>query len=211
MSTSFDASQYKVLCVDDEPNILSSLRRMLSLEGFQVATAESGATALAMLDKEKFHVVLSDMQMPQMNGAQLFDAARQQHPNTMRVLLTGAADVNSAIAAINQGEIYRYLTKPWNDAELVGVLKSAIELGELAKAREAKLRASYISSIKAFSGLMALRRPDLLAPRPRARAARAPSPRAAPGAPPRTRPTARTGSSRSAPGTGALGPTAAWS
>ena len=163
MSTSFDASQYKVLCVDDEPNILSSLRRMLSLEGFQVSTAESGAAALALMEKEKFNVLLSDMQMPHMNGAQLFDAARQQHPHTMRVLLTGAADVNSAIAAINQGEIYRYLTKPWNDAELVGVLKSAIELGELAKAREAKLRASYITSIKAFSGLMALRRPDLLA------------------------------------------------
>lgn len=163
MSTSFDASQYKVLCVDDEPNILSALRRMLTLEGFQVLTAESGAAALALMEKEKCHVLLSDMQMPQMNGAQLFDAARQQHPNTMRVLLTGAADVNSAIAAINQGEIYRYLTKPWNDAELVGVLKSAIELSELAKAREAKLRASYISSIKAFSGLIALRRPDLLA------------------------------------------------
>lgn len=163
MSTTFDASQYKVLCVDDEPNILSSLRRMLTLEGFQVLTAESGATALALMEKEKCHVLLSDMQMPQMNGAQLFDAVRQQHPHTMRVLLTGAADVNSAIAAINQGEIYRYLTKPWNDAELVGVIKSAIELGELAKAREAKLRASYISSIKAFSGLMALRRPDLLA------------------------------------------------
>ena len=81
MSTSFDASQYKVLCVDDEPNILSSLRRMLSLEGFQVATAESGATALALMEKEKFNVLLSDMQMPQMNGAQLFEAARQQHPN----------------------------------------------------------------------------------------------------------------------------------
>ena len=115
MSTPFDASQYKVLCVDDEPNILSSLRRMLSLEGFQVATAESGATALAMLDKEKFHVVLSDMQMPQMNGAQLFDAARQQHPNTMRVLLTGAADVNSAIAnkIFNFGEATQ-LTRPEN-------------------------------------------------------------------------------------------------
>ncbi len=162
MSASFDPSRYKVLCVDDEPNILSSLRRMLTMEGFQVTTAENGATALALMGKEKFNVLLSDMQMPQMNGAQLLEVARQQHPHTMRLLLTGAADVNSAIAAINQGEIYRYLTKPWNDAELSGVIKSAIELGELTKAKEAKLRASYISSIKVFSGLLELRRPDLL-------------------------------------------------
>jgi putative nucleotidyltransferase with HDIG domain len=186
----FDASQYKVLCVDDEPNILSALRRMLSLEGFQVFTAESGAQALDMLTKEPVNVIISDMQMPQMNGAQLLEKVRQQWPQTMRLLLTGASDVSGAIDAINQGAIYRYTAKPWNDEELLGTLKSAIAFGTLASEHERlealtvaqkdslnemvdtlesrvqertqDLRAAYVASIKAFSNLLALRRPDLL-------------------------------------------------
>lgn len=163
MTIAFDPSQFSVLCVDDEANILSALRRMLALEGFQVVTAESGALALELMEKDTFHVLLTDLQMPGMNGVQLLEKVREKWPDTMRLLLTGTADINSAVAAINQGEIYRYLTKPWIDAELVGVIKSAIELGELAKARQARLRASYVSSIKAFSGLMDLRMPALLA------------------------------------------------
>ena len=187
---SFDASQYKVLCVDDEPNILSALRRMLSLEGFQVFTAESGAQALDMLAKEPVNVIISDMQMPQMNGAQLLEKVRQQWPQTMRLLLTGASDVSGAIDAINQGAIYRYTAKPWNDEELLGTLKSAITFGTLASEHERlaalteaqkeslnemvetlesrvqertkDLRAAYVASIKAFSNLLELRRPDLL-------------------------------------------------
>ncbi len=163
MTIAFDPSQFSVLCVDDEANILSALRRMLVLEGFQVVTAESGALALELMQKDQFHVLLTDLQMPGMTGVELLEKVREKWPDTMRLLLTGTADINSAVAAINQGEIYRYLTKPWIDAELVGVIKSAIELGELAKAKHARLRASYVSSIKAFSGLMDLRMPALLA------------------------------------------------
>jgi response regulator RpfG family c-di-GMP phosphodiesterase len=163
MTIAFDPSQFSVLCVDDEANILSALRRMLTLEGFQVVTAESGALALEFMEKDTFHVLLTDLQMPGMSGVQLLEKVRQKWPDTMRLLLTGNADVHSAVAAINEGEIYRYLTKPWIDAELVGVIKSAIELGQLTKARQARLRASYVSSIKAFSGLMDLRMPSLLA------------------------------------------------
>ncbi len=157
-----DPSDYKILCVDDEPNILSALKRMISLEGFQVVTADSGAQALALMAEQTFHVVISDMQMPAMTGVELLDQVRQKWPHTMRVLLTGNAEVGGAIAAINQGEIYRYLTKPWDDAELLGVIKSAIDLWEQARVRDAKLRSSYMMSIKAFSGLIDLRRPELL-------------------------------------------------
>ena len=108
----FDASQYKVLCVDDEPNILSSLRRMLSLEGFQVSTADSAAAALAHMAKEPADVVISDLQMPQMNGAELLKQIHQQWPKTMRLLLTGATDMSAGIEAIKQGEVYRYIAKP---------------------------------------------------------------------------------------------------
>ena len=163
MTTTRDPSDYKILCVDDEPNILSALRRMIGLEGFQVTTADSGSQALALMAEQEFHVVVSDMQMPGMTGVELLDQVRQKWPTTMRLLLTGNAEVSGAIAAINQGEIYRYLTKPWNDDELLGVLKSAIEMWEQARARDAKLRSSYVMSIKAFSALIDLRRPELLA------------------------------------------------
>jgi len=186
----FDASQYKILCVDDEPNILSALRRMLSLEGFQVFTAESGEQALALLAQESITVIISDMQMPHMNGTQLLAHVSAQWPQTMRLMLTGASDISGAIEAINQGAIYRYTAKPWNDEELLGTIKSAIAFATLAnehdrlealtkaqkeslnemvdtlesrvQERTQDLRAAYIASIKAFSNILELRRPDLL-------------------------------------------------
>ena len=186
----FDASQYKVLCVDDEPNILSALRRMLSLEGFEVFTADSGVQALELLARESVNVIISDMQMPGMNGTELLEKIRQQWPHTMRLMLTGASDVSGAIEAINQGAIYRYTAKPWNDEELLSTLKSAIAFGTLAndhdrlealtvaqkeslnemvdtlesrvQERTKDMRAAYVASIKAFSNILELRRPDLL-------------------------------------------------
>ena len=187
---SLDASQYKVLCVDDEPNILSSLRRMLSLEGFEVFTADSGAQALELLAKDTVNVIISDMQMPGMHGVELLEKVRQQWPHTMRLMLTGASDMSGAIEAINQGAIYRYIAKPWNDEELLSTIRAAIAFGTLAnehdrlealtiaqkaslnemvdtlesrvQERTEDLRAAYIASIKAFSNILELRRPDLL-------------------------------------------------
>ena len=107
-------SRFKILCVDDEPNILSALRRMFMLAGFVVEEATSGAQALQKLEQNEFHLVLSDMQMPEMNGAELLAQVRQRWPKVMRLMLTGTSDLKTAISAINEGEIYRYLTKPWN-------------------------------------------------------------------------------------------------
>lgn len=159
----FNAANHPILCVDDEPNLLASLRRLLGMEGYPVTVMESGAAALAQLRQEKFDVMICDMRMPQMNGVEVLEQARQISPLTMRILLTGAADQQDTIEAINRGQIYRYLKKPWNDAELLAVLRGAIEMGEINRAKEMRLRASYVTSIKAFSGLLALRRPDLLA------------------------------------------------
>ena len=179
----WDPSQVKILCVDDEPNVLSALRRMFSLEGCEISTADSDAAALEQLAAQNFDVIISDMQMPSMNGAQLLQQVRQQWPQTMRILLTGTADLANAVAAINDGEIYRYIAKPWNDDELLGVVKSAVELASLAKERErltaliqeqnkaleekvqvrtASLRQAYTASIKAFSGLLGLRSAKML-------------------------------------------------
>jgi len=122
-----DISNYKILCVDDEPNILSALRRMFMVSGFVVEEANSAAEALQKLEQTEFHLVLSDMQMPEMNGAELLAQVRDRWPKVMRLMLTGTADLKTAISAINEGEIYRYLTKPWNDEEVVSTVKSALE------------------------------------------------------------------------------------
>ena len=131
-----DISSFKILCVDDEPNILSALRRMFMLSGFDIEEASSGAEAIKKLEEKEFHLVLSDMQMPGMNGAELLAQIRERWPKVMRLMLTGTADLKAAISAINEGEIYRYLTKPWNDEEVVSTIKSALERCALVRERD---------------------------------------------------------------------------
>ena len=109
---------WSVLCVDDEPSILSALRRVLRAEGCRILTAGSGAEALALLEAEPVDVVVSDMRMPVMDGARLLAEVRARWPGTARVLLTGYADMDATILAINEGQIYRYIHKPWDETEL---------------------------------------------------------------------------------------------
>ncbi|WP_310385691.1 HD domain-containing phosphohydrolase [Roseateles sp.] len=104
-----------LLIVDDEPAILSSLRRLLRPLGCKVLTAESGSAGLRLLEQEEVDLVISDMRMPEMDGAQFLEQVRLHWPDTVRFLLTGYADINATIAAINRGEIHRYIAKPWED------------------------------------------------------------------------------------------------
>ena len=101
-SAAWDPSTVKILCVDDEPNVLSALRRMFTLEGCAITIADGGGAALQAMASETFDVIISDMQMPEMNGAQLLEQVRLQWPHTMRILLTGTADLANAVAGINQ-------------------------------------------------------------------------------------------------------------
>jgi len=121
----------RILCVDDEPNILSSLRRLLRAPGYQVLQAESGAAGLALLQAEPVDLVISDMRMPEMDGARFLEHVRAKWPDTIRLLLTGYSDVQSILAAINRGEIYRYVTKPWNDDDLLLIIRHALERRQL--------------------------------------------------------------------------------
>ncbi|HYD95914.1 MAG TPA: HD domain-containing phosphohydrolase [Noviherbaspirillum sp.] len=121
------AAQPSILFVDDEQNILSSLRRVFRTQGYQVLTADSGAAGLQILESEPVDLVISDMRMPQMDGAQFLERVRKRWPETIRLLLTGYADVQSILAAINRGEIYRYITKPWDDTDIVLVVRHALE------------------------------------------------------------------------------------
>jgi response regulator RpfG family c-di-GMP phosphodiesterase len=116
-----------LLFVDDEPSILSSLKRLFRPHGYRIFTGESGAAGLEILEKEHIDLVISDMRMPGMDGAHFLEQARLRWPSTIRILLTGYADMESTIAAINQGQIYRYINKPWDDNEIVLIVREALE------------------------------------------------------------------------------------
>ena len=125
-----------VLCVDDEPNILASLRRLFRPVGYRVLVADSGAAGLALLETESVDLVISDMRMPSMDGAQFLEHVRARWPDTIRLLLTGYSDVGSILAAINRGEIYRYITKPWDDNDILLVVRQALERRTLGLERD---------------------------------------------------------------------------
>jgi response regulator RpfG family c-di-GMP phosphodiesterase len=121
-----------ILFVDDEPSILSSLRRLFRPHGYSIFIAESGEQGLQILEKESIDLVVSDMRMPEMDGAHFLELVRQRWPHVVRLLLTGYADVTSTIAAINCGEIYRYIAKPWDDNDIVLTVRDALEHQRLA-------------------------------------------------------------------------------
>ena len=118
---------YRLLCVDDEPGILSSLRRVFRSSNYDVLTANSGAEGLQLLETERVDLIISDMRMPEMDGAHFLAQAKQRWPDSVRILLTGYADIESTVDAINKGEIYRYISKPWNNDDLLLVVRHALE------------------------------------------------------------------------------------
>jgi response regulator RpfG family c-di-GMP phosphodiesterase len=202
-SDTLQAKPARILCVDDEPNILSALRRLFRPQGYQVLTAESGAEGLKLLESEQVDVVISDMRMPEMDGARFLEQVRARWPDTVRMLLTGYADIQSILDAINRGEIYRYVTKPWDDNDILLIVRHALErkaleeekrrlealtqeqneelkllnasleakveqrTAELKKAHDSlvaaneKLKASFLTSIKVFSGMIEMRGKNL--------------------------------------------------
>ena len=124
-------AQATLLLVDDEANILSALRRLLRPEGYRILTAESGAEGLELVAAETVDLVISDMRMPGMDGAEFLTRVRGIAPDTLRVLLTGYADIQATVAAINEGQIYRYVAKPWNDQALRLTVADALALRRL--------------------------------------------------------------------------------
>lgn len=125
-----------ILCVDDEPSILSALRRLFRAHGFQVLAAESGQAGLALLETEAVDLVISDMRMPEMDGVVFLEHVRQRWPDILRLLLTGYADITSIMGAINRGEIYRYIAKPWDDNDIILTVQGALERSALEKEKK---------------------------------------------------------------------------
>lgn len=124
-----EQSRITVLLVDDEENILRALQRLLMDEDFDIETATSGEAALEKLTTlENVGLIVSDQRMPGMNGAEFLGRSRELFPDTQRILLTGYSDINATIEAINKGGAGRYISKPWDDDELVLAIRDAVEL-----------------------------------------------------------------------------------
>lgn len=134
----------KMLVVDDEPDNLDLLYRTFRRD-FNVLRAESGIVALEILAAEgEVAVIISDQRMPEMKGTEFLSKTVPQFPDTMRIILTGFTDVEDLVEAINSGQVYKYITKPWDPNELKSVVQRAAETYELLKQRTEELRRAQV-------------------------------------------------------------------
>jgi DNA-binding NtrC family response regulator len=143
-----------ILCVDDEPLILTALQRDLDTKAHRILTAGSAAEALAILEREDVYVLLADCHMAEMSGLELMTAVRSSHPLLVRVMLTGFADTQTAIAAINDGQVYRFLEKPWQRDILRETIDRSIAQAErLRSVKKEPARAVVDRKVAALDGL----------------------------------------------------------
>ena len=124
-------NEHTVLFVDDEVNILKALQRLLRMEEMNVLSASRASEAMELLEKHPCQVVVTDQRMPEMSGVDLLAKVREHHPDIVRMMLTGYTEMNVAVEAINRGEIYRLITKPWNDDELRATIRQAFDHADL--------------------------------------------------------------------------------
>jgi two-component system response regulator HupR/HoxA len=117
-----------VLFVDDEETILTSLEMAVEDEPYRRLYAQSGAQALELLSKNKVHVIVTDMRMQDMTGLSLLKIVREKHPEVVRIVLSGYTQVTTLLAAINEGQIYKYITKPWRlEEQFKPAIRAALE------------------------------------------------------------------------------------
>lgn len=148
---------YKILIVDDEPANLRTLARLFR-DQYQVLTAGSGTEALDILDQHDVALLITDQRMPGMTGIELLKKTVSLRPQMVRMILTGYTDVEALVEAINCGEVYRYVTKPWNNAELRLTVKRALEHFETNKKSHSLKHMNYrlTSRLKAIQQLTTL-------------------------------------------------------
>lgn len=151
---------YRILLVDDEKNILEAYRRNLSDE-FDILLSDSGYSALELLSNDNtINVIVSDYKMPKMNGVELLEKARLISPETIQIMLTGHAEMESIIELINKGKIFRFLTKPCSREDLVKNIKDAIHQYELITAERELLGKTLGGSIRVLTDLLSLAKPQ---------------------------------------------------
>lgn len=140
MKPSLTTSEDAILIVDDETHILSALKRVLSDDPVVIYTAESGERGMVILEDAPVKVIVSDHRMPGMSGTDFLSRVRLKYPGIVRIMLTGYASIDAAINAINEGEIYRFLVKPWNDHEILLTIRAALEKYNLEEENRRLLR-----------------------------------------------------------------------
>lgn len=123
---SADTSIATVLLVDDEPNVTEGLKRAFRREPYELLTATSAFAAQQILERQHVDVVVSDEQMPGMSGSEFLSRVRKQFPHTIRMILSGQASLESAVRAINEGEVYRFFLKPCNPTDLIFTIQQAL-------------------------------------------------------------------------------------
>lgn len=157
------ASPYRILLVDDEPNVLRALQRVFRQENYQVVTAGNGQEALDLLRRETFQLMISDYMMPVMNGGELLRQAKALHPDLIRIMLTGHADTGAVMAAINEGAVYKFILKPWDDDDLRVTVALALEQYELIGKNKALQQENALKSkeIAALSKLAVTNRSQI--------------------------------------------------
>ena len=122
-----DDKNINVLYIDDEINNINSFKAAFR-RVFQVFTAESAEEGRKILETETIHVILSDQRMPKMTGIEFFQSILETHPDPIRILITGYTDINAVIDAINVGQVYKYLSKPWNEDDIKNFIYKAFEV-----------------------------------------------------------------------------------
>jgi len=147
--------KFTLLFVDDEDGVLAAMRRIFSDENYVLITVNSAAKALTIMESEQVNLILSDHRMPGMSGAELLKTVRERWPETIRIMLTGHADVNSIMGAVKEGAVYKFITKPWNDEDLRLTVSLALQqyvlLHENRRLKE--LTRSQQQKIKGYSGI----------------------------------------------------------
>lgn len=129
--------QHTILFVDDEENILHSLNRLLRKEGYRILTATSGADGLEMLKKHDVHLVVTDQRMPGMSGTEFLAKVKENYPEIIRIVLSGYTEVDAITESINEGHIYKFMLKPWNDQNIKLEIKQALEQYDLMQVNKA--------------------------------------------------------------------------
>ena len=129
------ATRHTILVVDDEPDVVKSVQDLLRFE-YRVLGATSAAEGMRIMQSNEVHVVMTDQRMPETTGVEFLTKLRGEHPDAMRLLFTGYADIRAVIEAINQGNVFRYITKPWDPDELEAVIRQACERYDLIVERK---------------------------------------------------------------------------
>lgn len=152
------AETIKLLCVDDERNVLRALERIFMDDDYEILTAISGEDGLAVLaENSDVQVVVSDFRMPGMNGVEFLRQVCEKYPETVRIVLSGYADTGAVVSAINEGQIYKFVSKPWSDEELRQTVAKAVEAFSLHK--QNRVLAAELEMLKREMELLKSRMP----------------------------------------------------